>query len=144
MKGFVHKVLRCSRTSGSVLQTALCYLEAIRPRISELIQLGEAYEGETELAERITVATEAELAQEAEFNIGTDTILVHESDDSMDTVRVSDSYSYSGSTVVGSGISEDGQSTLKKAKGPSPVFPTLPPLPSPFLCPRRALLSFLL
>ncbi|KAE9411244.1 hypothetical protein BT96DRAFT_983016 [Gymnopus androsaceus JB14] len=144
MKGFVHEVLRRSRTSGSVLQTALCYLEAIRPRISELIQLGEAYEGETELAERITVATEAELAQEAEFNIGTDTILVHESDDSMDTVRVSDSYSYSGSTAVGSGIIEDGQSTLKKAKGPSPVLPTLPPLPSPLLCPRRAFLASLI
>ncbi|KAG1874827.1 hypothetical protein F4604DRAFT_1924947 [Suillus subluteus] len=32
MKGFVHEVLRRSRTSGSVLQTALCYLEAIRAK----------------------------------------------------------------------------------------------------------------
>ena len=30
MKGFVHEVLRCSRTSGSALQTVLCYLKAIR------------------------------------------------------------------------------------------------------------------
>ena len=29
IKGFVHEVLRCSRTSGLVLQTALCYLEAM-------------------------------------------------------------------------------------------------------------------
>jgi hypothetical protein len=142
MKGFVHEVLRRSRTSGSVLQTALCYLEAIRPRISELAQLGEAYEGETELAERITVATEAELAREAEFNIGTDTIIINESEDSMDTVRISDSYS--GSTAVCSGIIEDSESTLKKLKTPSPVLPTLPSLPSPLLCPRRAFLASLI
>ncbi|KAJ7066216.1 hypothetical protein C8F01DRAFT_1122637 [Mycena amicta] len=33
MKGFVHEVLRRSHTSGSVLQTALCYLEAIHPQV---------------------------------------------------------------------------------------------------------------
>ncbi|KAF9070130.1 hypothetical protein BDP27DRAFT_1292930, partial [Rhodocollybia butyracea] len=98
MKGFVHEVLRRSRTSGSVLQTALCYLEAIRPRISELAQSGEAPLVETELADRITVATEAEIALEAEFCVGTDTIIINESDDSMDTIRISDSYS--GSTAV--------------------------------------------
>jgi hypothetical protein len=37
MKGFVHEVLRRSRTSGSVLQTALCYLEAIRAKVPELV-----------------------------------------------------------------------------------------------------------
>ncbi|KAK6996116.1 hypothetical protein R3P38DRAFT_2655403, partial [Favolaschia claudopus] len=30
-------IYRRSRTSGSVLQTALCYLEAIRPKVPELI-----------------------------------------------------------------------------------------------------------
>jgi hypothetical protein len=33
MKGFVHEVLCRSRTSGSILQTALCYLEAIRAKV---------------------------------------------------------------------------------------------------------------
>src|SRR6267154_2014846 len=37
MKGFVHEVLRHSRTSGSILQTALCYLEAIRAKVPELV-----------------------------------------------------------------------------------------------------------
>jgi hypothetical protein len=35
LRGFVHKVLGRSRTSGSVLQTALCYLEAIRSKVPE-------------------------------------------------------------------------------------------------------------
>ncbi|KAJ7199713.1 hypothetical protein B0H12DRAFT_1244606 [Mycena haematopus] len=38
IKGFVHEVLRRSRTSGSVLQTALCYPEVIRPKVPELIR----------------------------------------------------------------------------------------------------------
>ncbi|KAJ7241523.1 hypothetical protein B0H12DRAFT_1237017 [Mycena haematopus] len=38
IKGFVHEVLRRSRTSGSVLQTALCYPEVIRPKVLELIR----------------------------------------------------------------------------------------------------------
>ncbi|KAJ3748971.1 hypothetical protein DFH05DRAFT_1388829 [Lentinula detonsa] len=142
MKGFVHEVLRRSRTSGSVLQTALCYLEAIRPRISEIAQSGELFKGETELVDRITVATEEELAREAEFCIGTDTIIINESDDSMDTIRITDSYS--GSTVVCSGISEEGGSALKKNKAPSAALAPLPPLPSPLLCPRRAFLASLI
>ncbi|KAJ3710916.1 hypothetical protein DFJ43DRAFT_1169288, partial [Lentinula guzmanii] len=40
------------------------------------------------LVDRITVATEEELAREAEFCIGTDTIIINESDDSMDTIPV--------------------------------------------------------
>jgi hypothetical protein len=38
IKGFVHEVLRRSRASGSVLQTALRYLEAIREKIPELVE----------------------------------------------------------------------------------------------------------
>ncbi|KAJ7069502.1 hypothetical protein C8F01DRAFT_1226824 [Mycena amicta] len=44
MKGFVHEVLRRSHTSGSVLQTALCYLEAIRPRV-QTCQQGAVWRG---------------------------------------------------------------------------------------------------
>ncbi|KAJ4498194.1 hypothetical protein C8R41DRAFT_979193 [Lentinula lateritia] len=142
MKGFVHEVLRRSRTSGSVLQTALCYLEAIRPRISEIAQSGDSFKGETELADRITVASEDELAREAELCIGTDTILINESDDSMDTIRITDSYS--GSTAVSSGIMEDAESTLQKSKGPFSALAPLPHLPSPLLCPRRAFLASLI
>ncbi len=45
IKGFVHEVLCHSRTSGCILQTALCYLETIRPKMSDLIQKEQAIAG---------------------------------------------------------------------------------------------------
>ncbi|KAJ7069141.1 hypothetical protein C8F01DRAFT_1111660 [Mycena amicta] len=63
MKGFVHEVLRRSHTSGSILQTALCYLEAIRPRSGEGTYM--QYESES----RVMPATPADLALEAELSI---------------------------------------------------------------------------
>ncbi|KAF8434309.1 hypothetical protein L210DRAFT_3553588 [Boletus edulis BED1] len=42
MKGFVHEVIRRSRTLGSVLQTALCYLEAIRSKVPDLVYVPDA------------------------------------------------------------------------------------------------------
>jgi hypothetical protein len=56
IKGFVHEVLRRSRTSGSVLQTALCYLEAIRAKVPELVEkekMGEGVQGEPDLSGKI-------------------------------------------------------------------------------------------
>ncbi|KAG2123741.1 hydroxymethylglutaryl-coenzyme A reductase-domain-containing protein [Suillus clintonianus] len=47
MKGFVHEVLCHSRTSGSVLQTALCYLEAIRAKVPELVTQEKVHPGST-------------------------------------------------------------------------------------------------
>ena len=38
IRGFVHEVLRRSRTSGAVLQIALCYLEAIRSKVPACLQ----------------------------------------------------------------------------------------------------------
>jgi hypothetical protein len=38
IKDFAHEVLRCSRTSGTILQTALCHLEAIRSRVPDLVR----------------------------------------------------------------------------------------------------------
>lgn len=38
MKTFVHKVLKCLRTSGSILQAALCYLEAICLKVPKIWQ----------------------------------------------------------------------------------------------------------
>jgi len=52
MKGFVHEVLRRSRTSGSVL----CYLEAICAKVPELVErekMGDGVQGEPELSGKI-------------------------------------------------------------------------------------------
>jgi len=55
IKGFVHEVLRHSRTSGCVLQTALCYLEAIQdgPTAGRERKTGDGVQGEPDLANRI-------------------------------------------------------------------------------------------
>ncbi|KAF9454019.1 hypothetical protein P691DRAFT_657134 [Macrolepiota fuliginosa MF-IS2] len=72
IKGFVHEVIRRSRTSGCVLQTALCYLEAIRPRVPELVrkeQAGEGVRGEPDISARILPATELELKLEEDHDL---------------------------------------------------------------------------
>ncbi|PBK91453.1 hypothetical protein ARMGADRAFT_202677 [Armillaria gallica] len=133
LKGFVHEVLRRSKTSGSVLQTALCYLAAIRPNVLELVQLekaGQGPRGEPELADRITLATQAEL--EMELGLSLDT-LVDPGSDAMDTVKM---------TMEGSEMSTDtppGDNHERK----SDLLPT-PSMPSPLLCPRRAFLASLI
>lgn len=102
IRGFVHEVLRRSRTSGCVLQTALCYLEAIRPKIAEyahLERIGKGTNGEPETAPRIVVATQEEIErsrmeeeQELSMSESAPTTIRISGDDSqgdaMDTVRV--------------------------------------------------------
>jgi hypothetical protein len=38
LKNFVHDVLKRSRAPGSVLETAQCYLEAIRTKVPEILR----------------------------------------------------------------------------------------------------------
>ncbi|KAK1218799.1 hypothetical protein PQX77_018476 [Marasmius sp. AFHP31] len=164
VRGFVHEVLRRSRTSGTVLQTALCYLEAIRPKIPELLRQeksGEGCKGELELDSRITPATEAELELESQSTDGSScgsevpTLVVNDAGDDMDTVKVSDSDSdidcadaptnavaYGLGNVVPQSVV--GDDALKKSKGATAPLAPLPPLPSPLLCPRRAFLASLI
>ena len=68
IKGFVHEVLRHSRTSGTVLQTALCYLEAIRSKVPKLLSLerqGLGVKGEPTPASQIVPTTKAKIEYEA-------------------------------------------------------------------------------
>ena len=37
LRTFVQEVLKRSRTSGSIFQTTLCYLEAVRPKVPALL-----------------------------------------------------------------------------------------------------------
>jgi len=56
IKGFTHEVFRRSCTSGNVLPTALCYLEAIHAKIPELVEKekrGVRIQGEPDLSEKI-------------------------------------------------------------------------------------------
>ena len=119
IRSFVHEVLRRSRTSGGVLQTALCYLEAIRPKIPQLVELERHGQRIDESAQdhRICRATDSELAESA--SIAPASI--------MDTVRICDDSSLPAMDPIVA-CSQDIPSCL----------------PSPLLCPRRAFLACLI
>ncbi|KAJ7268791.1 hypothetical protein B0H12DRAFT_1229675 [Mycena haematopus] len=140
IKGFVHEVLRRSRTSGSVLQTALCYLEAIRSKVPELIrkeQSGEGAQSEYDSESRVTPATAAELELEAQLSSLelSAACVAHSEEDVMDTVRVYDNEELASTATPFIG-------EAKIAGGPSTT--SVAPLPSPLLCPRRAFLASLI
>lgn len=174
IKGFVHEVLRRSRTSGTVLQTALCYLEAIRPKVPELVRkekIGDGVQGEPDLTDRIV---QGDIEAEEWKELSLDSIMadfIHldaavDSDsaevDVMATVRVvdGDDAPPSGSSFVSSQSSTSSdenadftltglkshlvQNLTKKSKVPSGPLPPLAPLPSPLLCPRRTFLASLI
>jgi hypothetical protein len=153
IKGFVHEVLRRSRTSGCVLQTALCYLEAVRPKIPEIVRLEKAGGSQADQSpERITMATEAELCMEPDYDTGSsiswDSLINPDKldDDLMATVRVYDSDLDGISSPTSTCLSQDHDAgpkpQLLNAKSSSPTFTS--PLPSPLLCPRRAFLASLI
>jgi hypothetical protein len=170
LKGFVHEVLRRSRTSGNVLQTALCYLEAIRSKVPELVKQeeeggglpGESEGGQIIKAEDLSDAEAEALGMSVSLDsiINTDncasakqtddttlaTVLCTDiSNDAMDVF----STSFSDPPVLTRQYSEDERQSLellakKHNKGGYPPLPPLPPLPSPLLCPRRAFLAALI
>src|SRR6266550_8028274 len=147
IKGFVHEVLRRSRTSGCVLQTALCYIEAIRPKIPELIRrqkAGESHWKEPELADRIVPATDAEIQQHAEEGMSLDNINTNQcsAPDPIPCIQV----------TAGSD-SQDGNVALVAAQSDchgDPMPRQLDPYScstehlSPLLCPRRSFLAALI
>ncbi|KAF8348345.1 hypothetical protein F5887DRAFT_953202 [Amanita rubescens] len=148
IKGFVHEVLRRSRTSGCVLQTALCYIEALRPMIPELIRrekVGELRWKELELAERIVPATDAELQQHAEEDMLLDNIINTNQCSAPDPIPCIQ--------VTSGSNSQDGNVTLVAAQSDCHGIPMprqLDPYScstehlSPLLCPRRSFLAALI
>jgi PHO85 cyclin-5 len=128
MRSFVHEVLRRSRTSGIVLQTALCYLEAIRSQVPNLLSkerigIRAYYQPES----RILPATEAEIAQEATLNVSEVSEEREDNDDCVNTIRVVDNthdFDF-----------EPKMSHEEFAPSNSAT------LPSPLLCPRRTFLA---
>jgi len=138
---YVHEVLRRSRTTFSVLQSAVCYIEAIRgkiPDIAEQEKSGNAHKGDPMIEDRIELGEEAMMAQTSSSSdcepetMSTDTIVP----DSIQTVTQDQTASMTAQ------VENDGG--LKKRKAPSKPLPPLPPQPSPLLCPRRAFLAALI
>ena len=156
IRGFVHEVLRRSRTSGSILQTALCYLEAVRSKVPELVrreQSGHGIRGEPDLADRI-VQGEIDSDHDTSGDTHDDADRLIESDNGsvMDylpflgitTMTTLNPISATSRPVSASNPTTLMQDLLKRPKPPSPPLPALPPLPSPLLCPQRAFLAFLI
>ncbi|KAJ8089811.1 hypothetical protein PM082_018387 [Marasmius tenuissimus] len=155
MTEFVYEVLRRSQTSGTVLQVALCYLEAIRPKVSELLRQeksGEGYKAGPELDSRITPAMEAakldsQTTDDSRCGSEVPTLVVHDADKVSDCNA--DCADASTSTFVDwpenmVPLSLIGNDALKKPNSTSPPLAPLPPLPSPLLCPRRVFLASLI
>jgi hypothetical protein len=138
IKGFVHEVLRRSRTSGDVLQTALCYLEAIRSKIPELLrreQNGDGREGD--LCNRITIGN----AKIEDANMSACSKPVERQICSTES-HLQDALPPLSPTISNRGAIPPDHG--RKPKTPSPPLQPLPSLPSPLLCPRRAFLASLI
>jgi hypothetical protein len=149
LKTFVHEVLRRSRTSCSVLQTALCYIEALRQKVPELAhqeKTGEGIRGEVDHGARVLSSDDPRL-YESPREVDIDEVIdpVHfassesnYSEEAPPTVRMLDD------SILAIPDVTTRCEVEKKSRTPSEDLPTLPPLPSPLLCPRRAFLASLI
>ncbi|KAI9509159.1 hypothetical protein F5148DRAFT_1189583 [Russula earlei] len=147
LKTFVHEVLRRSRTSCSVLQTALCYIEALRSKVPELVhqeKTGEGIRGEVDQGARVLSPDDLRL-QESPKEVDIDEVIdpIHfarsqsQCDEMPATVRMLDDSSLGMPDVMA-------RCEEKKLPMLSEDLPSLPPLPSPLLCPRRTFLASLI
>ncbi|PFH53801.1 hypothetical protein AMATHDRAFT_1027 [Amanita thiersii Skay4041] len=145
IKGFVHEVLRRSRTSGCVLQTALCYLEAIRPKIPQLIQKqreGDCIWRDPDLADIIVPAIDVE-TQQAEPDMSLDALIDTDqcgslTDSTSDTIKITDMIDVE--AIESTAVDPTNSPGPKQNESLAPM----PPLPSPLLCPRRSFLAALI
>ncbi|KAF4609770.1 hypothetical protein D9613_012052 [Agrocybe pediades] len=118
LKTFVHEVLKRSRTSGTVLQTALCYLKALR-----------SY-------------NLPPLAREAELAASKIPYAPMSMSDCLKTVKVDD---LSSEEVGGMEDNKTEKSmSFSSASFEPPSTPMPASLPSPLLCPRRTFLASLI
>ena len=139
IKGFVHEVLRRSRTSTGVLQTALCYLEAVRSKVPELLR--------TEKTRPTTECTEAPEPRIVQGIFDAEVL-----DHSPDSATASDQAASStiqtvriGDTVLVGDIDVELPMTAAASHfRDESSLPPLPALPSPLCCPRRTFLACLI
>ncbi|KAL6310352.1 hypothetical protein BKA93DRAFT_11284 [Sparassis latifolia] len=152
IKGFVHEVLRRSRTSAGVLQTALCYLEAVRSKIPEILRKEKSRQDEDEdnSGNDAPVVLDVVNPTFCDTPHGDDGYQSHKGSynfDSFDAARVADgSFEAVCNTDPQTqfGLNYPTLLPCSSSQTCSPSIPPLPPLPSPLLCPRRTFLACLI
>ncbi|KAF8650433.1 hypothetical protein AX16_005236 [Volvariella volvacea WC 439] len=126
LKGFVHEVLRRSRTSGCVLQAALCYLEAVRTKIPKASEQCSDDQGHQQAIHEARPSPCEQDLSESSSKQGIDN-----DDSTIPTVRISDSDAIPG--------------TCDSFQDPVMISPsTSSESLSPLLCPRRTFLASLI
>ncbi|KAI0766478.1 hypothetical protein BC629DRAFT_1538024 [Irpex lacteus] len=155
IRGFVHEVLRRSRTSTSVLQTALCYLEAVRIKVPELIA---REKNKVDYPEDVQDAAEEERIIMGDIDEENARLagLCEDMDQSLasdyaPTIRVELQEPLTApptelltSMDVNEPLAPPPATSSASSKQASPSLPPLPALPSPLLCPRRTFLACLI
>ncbi|KAI9062883.1 hypothetical protein FKP32DRAFT_1612131 [Trametes sanguinea] len=146
IRGFVHEVLRRSRTSTGVLQTALCYLEAVRSKVPELLRKEKTrptseYGAEPDAEPRIVQGLPEQGDFRGSSGDGIASDVPNEAAVSdLDTVRVDDAQL---ATEVSTDAAHRPVPSACRSKEQDDL-PALPPLPSPLCCPRRTFLACLI
>ncbi|TFK93774.1 hypothetical protein K466DRAFT_477987 [Polyporus arcularius HHB13444] len=145
IKGFVHEVLRRSRTSTGVLQTALCYLEAVRSKVPELLRSEKACPSAERLPEP---APEPRIVQGVFEECDSPDLApyVTPSDAPDKTAGPTLQSIRGGDTVLVTNLDTAPPAPVNevRSKEEEQVLPPLPPLPSPLCCPRRTFLACLI
>ncbi|OJT09858.1 G1/S-specific cyclin pas1 [Trametes pubescens] len=146
IKGFVHEVLRRSRTSTGVLQAALCYLEAVRAKVPELLRKEKAdptsdRHAEPEAEPRIVQGVFEDVLRDELADRSFTDAPERSAGPTLDTIRVDDTYL---ANKNGADIPLLSVPAVACSKEPSPPLPPLAPLPSPLCCPRRTFLACLI
>jgi hypothetical protein len=131
-----------------VLQTALCYIEALRPRIPELVhqeQTGDGIRGEIDNGVRVLSQDDPRLFESPK---------AVDIDELIDPAHFASSEAFGDDAPPTVRMLDDSLLTMpdttapyqveKKSGTSSEDFPTRPLLPSPLLCPRRAFLASLI
>jgi len=131
LKNFVHEVLKRSRTSGSIMQTALCYVEAIRSEVPEILR-------NEKLGIRLYCMPKSVIlpATKAEIQM----------DQKLSSLEVSDTSVVSNELIKTIQPTDEDVSVQNMAPELTMVMhmPTTSSLPSPLLCPRRTFLAALI
>lgn len=150
IRGFVDYILRRARLSIPVLQSALCYLEAVQPKVQEIYEQEKQglFDNGEDNSQQISIGDNAELASwinarvaASAENIGAFSQACVDPDRTIN-MNTNLELDNRGAAVETMQMSKAEKHTKRKRTPQS--LPPMPVLPSPLLCPRRTFLAALI